>query len=570
LIQSGRLIVVYRADPHERYSWLPPLCPGDVTVVLDELAGVDLAERQPVAFDRLTSWEERSAVEHHVNELLAAIAARPAIAAIGHADLRLIDFAEYRLRSEVVRLLRGWTLARAGVGVGELICDPALPPAFEIGARAGLGLDPRMTAYVLPPALPGSRSSRAVARQLTRIVAATSRPEHVRVAAVAAGKLALALGSLPAADLRAAGVGLMGFPGLDHGNGLLLALRRRLPLLPTYGPAHPGVGESVSLPDRLDLEGEAALDRALTLLVGNVLAAAAPELAVAVGALAGLDRAPSLRAVLLPSAAYGASRLLIEWAHQRNLPVGAMQHGIYAFREGDGGDRRADIVFGWGAGTAEQIAGWPESRPAVRPVGVPGLIAPAGRSRRVAPDALVRRGLIATSNTVDTPLAPVAFCEAFIETLVPGIERLVGTGVEVELRPHPSEEPERYRRLLRARGLDVRVTSESPFVEAIAGADILVSSASSVAFEAAALGVPVLLWLGAAPRWLRAEHLLPPWSESLPGTFQTTEDFSLLVGDLLERPAEGWRVAHELARRLARYAQPFDAARFAAALGELG
>ncbi len=489
--------------------------------MLDEMAGTSLAERRPIVFDSLQDWTQRSAAEHSVNELLAMIAAHPAVAAIELGGFRLIDFAEYRLRLEVAWFLRGWTVASLGTGAGELICDPALAPALAIGALAGMGLDPRDVTYVLPPALAGSGRRRAVAHQLTRVISMASSVRRVRVAVVAAGKLSLALAALPDADLRTAGVGLMPFPGLDHGNGLLLALRRRRPLLGAYGPRRMGTGAAVELPERLDLTDDVRLDRALTGLVREVLGAAAPELAQAVRALEGLSSARALRAVLLPSAAYGASRLLIDWAHRRGLRVGAIQHGIYSFREFDGGDRRADVILGWGAGTIEQVQCWPRPRPMVHPIGVPGLPA-ATRSRRASSVRALRRALIATSNTVDTPIAPVGFCEAFLDMLIPGVERLVSAGVEVLLRPHPSEEPERYRWLLSARGLNVRLAPAGPFAAALDATDILISSTSSVAFEAASLGVPVLLWLGPLPRWVRAQrHLLAPWIECVPGTLKT-------------------------------------------------
>jgi len=181
-----------------------------------------------------------------------------------------------------------------------------------------------------------------------------------------------------------------------------------------------------------------------------------------------------------------------------------------------------------------------------------------------------RRVLIATSNTVDTPIAPVGFCEAFVDTLGPSVERLASAGVEIELRPHPGEDPARYRRLLAGHGARVAIAPAGAFAQALARVDILISSASSVAFEAAALGVPVLLWLGPTPRWVREEHLLPPWTQSLPGTFETAADLRALVDDLIERADAGAGAAQELGRSLARYAKPFEAARFAAALRELG
>jgi hypothetical protein len=94
----------------------------------------------------------------------------------------------------------------------------------------------------------------------------------------------------------------------------------------------------------------------------------------------------------------------------------------------------------------------------------------------------------------------------------------------------------------------------------------LISSASSVAFKAAALGLPVLLWLGPAPRWVREEHLVSPCVDSAPGVFERAEDFASLVEHPLERPVEAFAVAHDLGWRLARYARPFDADRFAEGL----
>lgn len=534
-------------------------------VALDKLAYDDLADGSPILFDDLETWEERSAGEHRISALLASARAAPAVASIELSGHRLIDFAEPRLRLEIARLLRGWTLSRAGAGAPELCCDPAAPAALEMGVRAGMGLDPSAVPYVIPPAIPGSRLKRAAARQVMRMQAAASRPERIRVAAVCAGKLSLLLGDLPDAQLRNAGIGLMPFPGLDHGNGALLALRRRLPMIATLGPTRSRTGPEVSLPGRLELGAEPELDHALTLLLGRLLAGAAPELEGAVRALAGLERARALRALLLPSAAYGASRLLIEWAHAHEVRVGAIQHGIYAFREFDGGDRHADVVFTWGDGTAEQAQDWPAPRPTLVAAGVPGMAV----ARHRAPANALRRALIATSDTSDTAIAPVAFCETFLEVLAPGLRRLAAAGVELALRPHPYEDPERYRRVLADHDLAVPVITGGRFQSAIAQADILISSASSVAFEAAALGLPVLLWLGPAPRWVRSEHLVVPWVDSQPGMFERAEDFGSLAENLLERPAEAFGVAHELSRSLAHYAQPFDLARFVDGLSML-
>lgn len=288
-----RLIVVYRADPSGRYDWIPPLRDDDLTIALDGIAHRELAGRHPLLFDELESWQERSAGEHRVAELMDAIREHSVVDAIAWHGHALIDFAEPRLRGEVVLLLRGWRLACAAPRARELICDPQAPAALEMGVRAGLGLDPSATPYAIPPALPGSRRKRALARPLMCALAAGSRPQRVRLAAVVAGKLSLALAALPVDELRALGIGAMPFPGLDHGNGALLALRRRLPLLATYGSAHAdraaGSAPDVRLPARLEIDDVAELDRALTLLVGRLLAGTASEFAHAIGALAGLE-----------------------------------------------------------------------------------------------------------------------------------------------------------------------------------------------------------------------------------------------------------------------------------------
>jgi hypothetical protein len=563
---TRRLIVVYRADPTRSYDWIPSPQVGDLTIALDGIAHEDLASRRALLFDDLESWEERSAAQHRIAGLLVAIGEHPAVVALARDGHPLIDFAELRLQLELARLLRGWTLACAGVGARELICDPAAPAALIMGARAGLGGDPSSISYEIPPAIPGSRLKRSLARPVMRALAARSKPDRVRIAAVVAGKLSLALTALPADELQAAGVGAMPFPGLDHGNGALLALRHRLPLLPTYGPRHrAGPSPSVRMPARLGLDEREPLDRAMTILVGRLLAGAATELEQAVVALAQLKRARSLRALVLPSAAIGASRLLIDWAHKRGLRVGAMQHGIYSFQKFDGGDRLADVIFGWGAATTEQVHAWPEPHPAVWTVGVPGIAIPVTRplAKRL------RRALIATSDTVDAPIASSAFCETFIDVLTPGLRRLAADGVKLKLRPHPSEDAGRYRRMLSARCLDVEIVAGGPFAPSAADADIVIASVSSVAFEAAAQNIPVLLWSGCAPQWVRREHLVPPWIEPAPGMFETPRDFAKLADGLVQRWGTTLDVACGLGRRLARYAEPFQPERFMGGLHAL-
>jgi hypothetical protein len=564
----NRLIIVSRADPTGRYGWIPPPRPDDLTVALDGAAHRDLVSRRPLLFDEIVSWEERSAAQRRLVELLVAIREHPVVAAIEHDGHPLIDFAELRLSEELARLWCGWRLGGIGGGASELICDPGAPPAVMMGARANLGLDPAAVSFRLPPALPGSRTKRALARPVMRALAVGSRPERVRVAAAVAGKLALALSSLSAEELYAAGVGVMPFPGLDYGNGALLAVRRRLPLLATYGLAKTGFGPAVRIPHLLDLCHSATFDRVLTVLIRRLLAAAASEFAHAVEALAGLERASSLRALLLPSSEYGASRLLIGWAHKHGVQVATMQHGIYSY-QADYGEHTTDVLFGWGQHTVEQTLAWPDPRPLVLSVGLPGVAAARTDAAASPPVVRLSRALIATTGAGSAPITPTTFCDTFLDVISSGLARLAAAGVELELRPHPSEDADRYRRMLDARKLDVAVCSQGSFAATAARADLLIASTSSVAFEAAALGLPVLLWFRDAPQWVRREHFVPPWTDQTPGMFERADEFTMLVEDLLVRPRVAFQSAHRLGRLLTRYAEPFRPDRFAACLLEL-
>ena len=90
--------MVSRADPTGHYDWIPSPRADDLTIALDGIAYRDLASRGPLLFDQLQSWEERSAAQRWVTELLVAIREHPAVAAIEHHGHPLIDFVELRLR----------------------------------------------------------------------------------------------------------------------------------------------------------------------------------------------------------------------------------------------------------------------------------------------------------------------------------------------------------------------------------------------------------------------------------------------------------------------------------------
>ncbi len=316
----------------------------------DSVAGVvRVAEEGRVAED------VRVAEEGRIAEVLAKVREHPAVARIAHTGYSLIDFAEPSLKLEIAQLLRGWTLARVHGGAGETARDPAASPALRMGARAGLGLDPADVSYVMPIAVSEARIKQVGTRQIMRGVAVFSPQEHVRVAAVTTGKLALALDALTAADLRAAQVGVLPFPGSDRGSSVLFAVKRRRPLLVGYGPRRPGPGMAVHLPERLGLSSEEELDRALSLLVARLLADLAPKQDQAVRALGGLHHTHALRVILLANLDSSASRLLLTYARDRSLRVAVFDEYAHELRELDGDVKRLPPD----RSTTEQAQDWP-------------------------------------------------------------------------------------------------------------------------------------------------------------------------------------------------------------------
>jgi hypothetical protein len=248
--------------------------------------------------------------------------------------------------------------------------------------------------------------------------------------------------------------------------------------------------------------------------------------------------------------------------------VAAIQHGVYGFRDWDGGDRLADVVLGWGDEVAEQIAGWPPPVPRLAAVGTPGLHSQSSPRRR---GERIQRVLIATTAaTFGSALSPWGFCYDYAAAMHRGVERLRSAGVAVSLRVHPAERLEDYTRIFAAFGMvTIPAAPKGVFPEVVSRYDLLISSISSVALEAARLGVPVVLWTLRPPPAVRTEFLLPPFGEDLPSTFRDEFEFDALMRLALEQPASFLANAHALATRLARYAEPFDPDRLAAELQAL-
>jgi hypothetical protein len=572
-----RLFVVWSAD--DRLE--PSLRADDLALCFDPLAleqahacGADVVEA-----DSLLSWEARAAIDEQAAALADSLAHDPSLAAIKVGGQPLIEFAHYDLVVELSNLLRGFHLVDALARerpVEGLAAQPNTPSSLRLGVWAGMAAQDGLGGTPMPGepwsavSFSGShdRLHALAAHGVMSVMRVVRRSNRIRILAVPAGKVAAALERCSRSDLLAAGVAISNFPGLSQGTAARLALTSGLPTvstgaLPVPREAAAGRSEDWSIPSLVE---PAPLQRALRVVVESVLALSRrPTLRVA-RALRAWESLPSLRALLLPYTAVGPARLAARWAHGRGLKVAVVQHGIYGLRSGLGADSLADQVIGWGPGVAEQVAAWPRGGPRVCPAGVPDMLA----CPRLDPPDSIDRVLIATTNRpLGSAIGAYGLPEQFIEDLAPGLRTLSAAGVRVELRPHPAESRARYRALLAKLGLDVPFGEAGPLADAIRSCDLLISTVSSVAFEGAVAGRPVLLWDQRMPKPLRERCLLPPLDASGPGRFLDAREFEELARRALREPKAVIAEGRALAAALRAYAHPLDARRLATALRQL-
>ena len=142
-------------------------------------------------------------------------------------------------------------------------------------------------------------------------------------------------------------------------------------------------------------------------------------------------------------------------------------------------------------------------------------------------------------------------------------------GIEIALRVAPSETPERYMRAFEVAGAVVPLAERVPIADAIAQHDLLICPFSSVALEASALGIPVLMCLPVMPAPFARSYLVTPWTESLPVCSTIRRSSSRLPRGLSARIPRPSRTGLELGSALSPYVQPFDADAFTNALRDL-
>lgn len=563
-----RLVLVWRGDP-AGYPWAPELRAGDVVVAFDDLAASDFGE-QAVRFDDLRSWDDRDDDERRIVKAFEQVAQSPALNDVSLGGCRITDFFEHSLRVDMAHVLRGWTAGRSAPHCAEVVADPASPAAVAIGAHAALGLDPPRREYA-PDHSPTWQSSlprRIVGNGLVHATALAPRGRDARIAATSNFKVTPALSSTDPGDLRALGVAAMPLPGFDPRDNLRTARQSRLPILRTLAPVSQRGAPPLDLSGDVSIAtGIADLDQALGSVTTRLARIAWPQLWQAVRATGALERQRDLRALLLPTMFSGTPRVFTAWAREHGIRLGVVQHGLYAHRRFDGQDRGADMVLTWGDGVAEQTRDWGGTPPAPRTIGAPSVR--RGDVVRERPRRVRRVLLTTTGPHIDSGIFPGAVHDTFLEAILPGIRRMQRDGIEIALRVAPSETPGRYLRAFELAGITVPLADPVPIADAIRQHDLVICPFSSVALEASALGVPVLMCLPVMPTPFARDYLVTPWTEPLPGVFHDATEFLRLAEGLAGENPPTVATGFELVDALSSYVQPFDAGAFTSALRDL-
>jgi hypothetical protein len=527
--------------------------------------------------DDCLSWEDRSRIELNAYDLTHAVLSRLRVDSSPEAPY-IADFVSFELLPAVVNLLRAFLVARRwvekepGVRHADVSIDPRCPPSVRLGVAAALEgyafcTKGSASHWLSLGAVSGPPHWRyRLLRSAGRLEASVSPRSKVRIIAIPGMALRTALSDCDPSALRRAGVGLSSLPLLGEGRAVALAARWRLPLVAAPAAiARSGHGPELSVDwDRFDFDP--ALDPALERLARPILLSAIEPIRRVLAVLRAWERLPALRAVVLPTTAHGVGRLIVKWANARGVRVAAMQHGIYAFREFDGGDRRADVILTWGPGVADQVREWENSRATTTAVGAPSIKPSARRDQRRRVDRIL---LCTTNSPIGSALGRFDFQRAFLADVAPGIRQLVRDGVDVRVRIHPAESRAVYLAAISELGINVALPPSGPLADALDWSDLVVSSLSSVAFEAACAGVPVLLWTGRTPIEIRRQHFVPPLSDDLPGMFRDAAEFSSIAAEIGARRDTTHPGACELQRQLARYVVPFERRRFERAITDL-
>lgn len=210
---------------------------------------------------------------------------------------------------------------------------------------------------------------------------------------------------------------------------------------------------------------------------------------------ASLARFPArMDAVVAADFVSGAAALACAWGAERGIPVLGVQHGAPAFDHW--------LKLGHACpGTILAWAGEPSLRP-FRAAGIPeGRLARVGcpgHDRWVGRPAREGRGDILLYAAVESPYMSARFGEALTDRMLRDLLSAAAAfpGIEVVLKPHPSQPPADRAFLARLAasvpGVRARVAEGEPVEALLVRSAAVATRLSTMAVEAGLLGIPVV------------------------------------------------------------------------------
>lgn len=211
------------------------------------------------------------------------------------------------------------------------------------------------------------------------------------------------------------------------------------------------------------------------------------------------------------------------------VKVALLQHGVFSHTWATHDYWGADQVLLWSAAAERELSLFPGPKPLAQVIGNPRL---DSLLRERPPDVASSRGGAARVLIIGTNGDPRSESRAL--QLAARAFR-AAPGLEVVFRPHPSEPPERYEKLVSEGLVSVgQIQREGDLYEAVRDASLVVGTQSTALPESVLLGTPVIQ--------IRSEQGNGPWPG---GGFSIVHDEEELRGLALRL------VSHPQARRAA-------------------
>ena len=201
-----------------------------------------------------------------------------------------------------------------------------------------------------------------------------------------------------------------------------------------------------------------------------------------------------VRRVVIPSDMVADMRLVAHIARACGVPTLLLAHGAYPIRHTLVDMQVADDIALWSRTfgpthddgcRALHVVGYPDSPVVARPAG----------TNNGAPRVLV----IGRATEMTTAMIDERYVVRHYAAAIEGV-RAACPDADIVLRPHPGESHRAAPRVAREY-TGVRVDSRLPVLEALGQADLCVGTASTASFQAALVGVPVVVLNLTGYRW---------------------------------------------------------------------